>query len=149
MVKAFNVVLGFIIFSLVLSMFFAAIAETMALNNVEGAETFAALSGQYEGFSTQEQLPNSTTRQILDGTKIGTATSEETTNFLVSGSLSGGRLSLNFFKGFDDIITITTTNANTGESYIDSRIIKGILVILTVLSAFILLHFLRGAKTET
>jgi len=148
--KAINVVFGFVIFVLVLTMMFAAIADMMIQNNIDGADTFVALSGDYEGFTNQfDEQGNAISRQIIDGTKQGVATSEDKDVSLLSGALSGGRLVTSFFGNFDNIIHNATANANTGESYIDNRIINGILALIVIFVAFVVLHFLRGFKTET
>ncbi len=149
MVKAVNIVLGFAGFSIVVTMMFAAIGDMMRLNDVEGAEQFDILAGRYEGFSNTESKSNSTARQIIEGTSQGSVTSEEKANFLVTGAISGGKLAVNFFANFDDIIIAATNDANSGENYIDSRLVFGILGLLAIVISFLLIHFLRGFKMET
>ncbi len=149
MVKAVNLVLGITGFSLVLTMMFAAVGDMMRLNNIEGSTQFDSLAGEYEGFANTEAKSNSTARQIIGGTSQGSVTSEEKANFLVTGAISGGKLAVNFFTNFDDIIIAATNDANSGENYIDSRLVFGMLGLLAIVLSFLLIIFLRGFKMET
>jgi len=153
MVKAINLVIGFALFSIVVSMFFFAISETMKKNNVGNdadRKVFRDLSGQYADSSSEQSGDGSTARQIIDGTKVGDAGSEDTSNYLVTGALSGGRLSVNFLSYFENIINNAKKDASKGgQNYIDEKIVSAAIAILVLILAFIAIHFLRGFKTET
>lgn len=147
--KLVSLIFGFVIFSVVLSMMFASVGDILDKNNSSDAATFTALSGEYEDFTRKIKDDGSTTRNIIDQSKQGAATSETTDVTLLSGALSGGKLTTNFFVNFDNILNNATGDINKGEAYIDNRIVGGILALIVVFLAFVALHFLRGFKTET
>ena len=147
--KAINVVLGFVIFSIIISMMFAAASNIMGENNVEGSDDFDKLSGEYNSFTSGMGDEDSTAREIIGQTKQGEASSDTSDVSLITGALSGGRLVTNFFTNFENIVHNATGDANEGEAFVDDRIIGAILAIIVIFIAFVILHFIRGFKTET
>ena len=147
--KAVNLVFGFVIFSIVLSMMFAATSDIMTENSADGAGDFDALSGEYEGFTEEFGDDKGTARGIIDAGKQGDVEGEDVDINIVSGALSGGRLAVNFISNFENIIHNATGDVNTGESYIDDRIIGVVIILIVIFLAFVLIHFARGFKTET
>ena len=152
MVKLVNIIIAFAVFSSVVSMFFLAIADGIEQNEIDNPialAQFQILSGEYEVLATQEFGEDSTTRQIVRTTKQGDSGSEDNANFLVSGALGAGRLTINFFGNFENIVTGAAADAKDGGNYISPIIINTGIAILLILGAFAVVHFLRGAKTET
>ncbi len=147
--KAVNIVIGFVVFSIVLSMMFAATFDVMNDGGVEGADTFNQLSGQYKGYGEEFDKSDSTSRNIIGATEQGAADSETKDVNILVGALSGGRQVVNFFSNFDDIVHNATGEVNQGQSYIDPRITRGFLAVVMIILAFVVLHFIRGFKTET
>ncbi len=148
--KAVNVVLGFILFAVISSLMFGMTFELMNQEKVEGASDFQNLAGEYEQFSEDIGGEDSTARGILDQTKQGAAESEDKDTSLLKGAVSGGRLVGNFYGNFENIVHNATGNINQGGStFVDQRLIRGILIMLMVFLVFVVLHFLRGFKTET
>ncbi len=147
--KLVNVVFGFVIFSIVVSMMFAATGDILSQNDVSGADDFNKLAGEYESFTKQIDNKDSTARGIISQTQQKPSESEESDINALKGAISGGKLSTNFFINFQDIIHNATGDVNTGQSYIDNRIIGGILALIVIFVAFVVLHFIRGFKTET
>jgi len=147
--KAVNLVFGFVIFSIVLSMMFAATYEIMDKNSVEGADDFNILAGEYESFGGQFDEDAGVPRQMIDQGKEGKTGGEEADITIVTGALSGGKLVVNFFTNFENILHNATGDVNKGEAYIDNRILGGVIALIVIFLAFVLIHFARGFKTET
>ena len=147
--KAVNIVIGFVVFSIVLSMMFAATSDMMDGEGVDGANTFNELSGDYNTLTNELSGKDSTTRDIEEQLDIGEAGGETSDITLLTGALSSGRLIKNYIGNFDNIIHNATGDANTGAVYIDSRITGGIIAIIIIIFIFIIMHFIRGFKTET
>ena len=147
--KAVNIVIGFVMFSIVLSMMFAATSDIMDREGVEGSDTFNELSGNYDSFGNQFGSSDSTARGIIGATEQGAADSETKDVNILVGALSGGRQVVNFFSNFDNIVSNATGEVNQGEAYIDPRITRGFLAGIMIVLAFVVLHFVRGFKTET
>ncbi len=144
--KLTNFVFGIIIFSIVTTLMFAGVQSILTDNDVGDPSEWEALSGGYGDFVAQTgSQDNSTTRGILDQTKVGRAKSEGTDITLLSGAVSGGRLSFNFFTNFNDVITKVRGDTDT---FIDPRIWAAIIALAIVFLALVVLHFLRGFKTE-
>ena len=148
MVKLTTILIGLVIFSIFTTIMFGSVASI--LNSNPGPKTSAewtALSGGYEQFgkdvSTQK---NSTLRQIKGLTDQGPASSVDESIFFVKGAISGGRLSGNFFTNFEDV-----TNKVSGDTvtYINPKIFNAIEFVFSILIILIVLHFIRGFKTET
>lgn len=147
--KLFNLIIGFVIFSIVVSMMFAATGDILERNKGSGADDFNSLAGEYNSFTNQIDNSDSTARGIISQSEQGVATSETEDVNAIKGALSGGRLSINFFVNFEDIIHNATVDINTGQSYIDNRIIGGVLALIVIFLAFAILHFIWRSKTET
>lgn len=150
--KAINVIIGFTMFSIVVSMMFAASGTILTKNDGKDAATFNSLSGQYDGYSSGFKKDGGVARDIDDASKQGSSGSDTPDVTLLSGALSGGRLVTNFYTNFDNIITNTTNEIGgdkRGYAYIDQRITNGILAIVFLFLVFVVIHFLRGFKTET
>lgn len=147
--KFINLVFGFVIFVLVLSLMFAGIGDMMKDNNIEGRDTFVELSGQYDGFSDQFDEETSAARNIDAATKTGKAVSEDKDTSILSGALSGGKLVTSFFVNFNNIVNNATEDSRGGGNYIDTKVVDGFLVLIVIFIIFVVLHFVRGFKTET
>ena len=148
--KLTNLIIGFIVFSLVLSLMFATAGDILEKNSIDGFEDFNQLAGEYEEMSGEMTEKDSTIRDIDEATKIGAAESENIDVRILKGAVSGGRLSTNFITNFENIIHNATGDANIGgQTYIDRRIVNGVIFIIIVIVVLAILHFLRGFKTET
>ena len=148
--KLANLLFGFLIFSIVLSLFFAATGDIMELNKVAGFENFQALSVEYEGLAGQMVDEDSTTRGIVDLTKSGAADSDEKDITILKGAVSGGRLAFNFLTNMEGIVNNATEDVRGDcESYIDRRITNGLIFLILIFLSLALLHFARGFKIET
>lgn len=147
--KLVNVVFGFVIFSIVVSMMFAATSDILKQNDASGSDDFDKLSGEYETFTKGIDDKSSTSRGIIDLTQSKPSESEESDINAFRGAISGGKLATNFFINFENIINNATGDVNTGQNYIDNRIIGGVLALIVIFISFAILHFIRGFKTET
>ena len=148
--KLANLLFGFLIFSLVLSLMFAATGDILSKNDIDGADDFNALAGEYEGLTNSIASKDSTARGIEGVTKTGAADSETTDVSILKGAVSGGRLSFNFFTNFEGIIQNATEDTRSGGAvYIDRRITNGLIFLIIIFLTLALLHFFRGFKTET
>ena len=147
--KLVNFIFGMVIFSIVATMMFAAVQSIIIKNNYEGADEWEELSGEYGEFIGEVgSNKNSTIRQVQDQTGFGAATSEDKDTSLIKGAISGGRLSFNFFTNFDDVINKVNADTTKGASIIDDRIIGALTALVVLFLALVVLHFLRGFKTE-
>ncbi len=148
--KLVNVIFGFVIFSIITSILFGSVGKMMDANNIGGSSTVNDLSGDYEVFYEQIEDSNSTSRKILGQTEQGAASSEDVEVSLIEGALSGGRLSINFFLNFNKILSTSIGDLNDdGTAIIDPKIIIGIFALIVVFFAFVIIHFIWRAKTET
>jgi len=151
--KLVNVIFGFVIFSIVISIFFGTVAQIMELNEIgseEEREKFVILSGNYTGFVDNARSKDGTPRGILDQTDQGVASSEEVEVHLIEGALSGGRLTVNFFVNFQNIISRIQGDVNPdSEALINPNIITGISALLIIFLAFVIISFIWRAKVET
>ena len=149
--KLANFIFGMVIFSIVTTMMFGAV-QTMLEDNPSTSKEpgdWEELSGSYGEFvKDAATYENSTTRAILDQTELGEAGTETQDVTLLSGAISGGRMSFNIFTNFDAIISKVSTTSEGTAAYIDSRIIGAIVALVIVFLALVVLHFIRGFKTE-
>ncbi len=145
--KLSNFVFGIVIFSIVTTIMFGAVQSMLKENNIGDPDEWEALAGSYETFigDTSTNI-NSTSRAILGQTEQGPATSETKDIRLLSGAVSGGRLSFNFFANFQDVINKVRGDT---DSYINPRIWGAIVALALIFFGLVTLHFLRGFKTET
>jgi len=145
--KLSTFVFGMILFSVGTTIMFAVVQDTIEKNpSPKDPDEWKELAGSYNVFVEDIGLnANSTTRGIIGQTKQGVAESETRDVNLITGALSGGRLALNFYANFDKILAKVKGDTN---QYIDPRIINAILALALVFGALVLLHFLRGFKTE-
>ena len=152
--KLTNLVIGFVIFSMVLSLMFASADNILDKNDIvlQDGTDFGALAGDYEGLSEQMSDKASTTRDVSDATKLGKTDKDDTDVSILKGAVAGGGLSLNLITNFEGIVSNATADVNqeggTGV-LIDPRIRNGILAIIVITVIFAIIHYLRGFKTET
>lgn len=153
MVKLTTFVLGMVIFSVVMTMLFSVVDQYTFENNVQrdGEENdWLVLSGNYVSLSDQLSGDNSTIREIRRQSELGASGSEATDARLLSGSISAGRLLVNFFTNSDKVVDKVTGDLNEGnDAIIDPNIITAIKAIAIIVLILIGLHFIRGFKTET
>lgn len=148
--KLVNVIFGFVIFSIVTSIMFGSIGFMMVDNDIEGSSTFTDLSDDYEIFYKTINNESSPARASLGQTESGAASSEDVEISLIQGALSAGRLSISFFVNFNSILSTAIGDLDgDGEGIIDPKIIVGILALLLIFFAFVIIHFIWRAKTET
>ncbi len=144
--KLSNFVFGLIIFSIVTTIMFGAVQSMLTENRIGGAEEWAELSGNYSSnigkISTKS---DSTSRAILGQTEQGVAGSETQDVTLLTGAVSGGRLTFNFFTNFNDVANKVRGDTDT---FVDPRIWGAIIALALVFLLLVGLHFLRGFKTE-
>ncbi len=144
--KLSNFVFGIIIFSIVTTLMFGAVQSMLKENNVGDPDEWAELSANYSSnigkISTKS---DSTSRNILGQTEQGDVGGEDRDVTLLTGAVSGGRLTFNFFTNFNDV-----TNKVRGDTdtFIDPRIWGAIIALALVFLLLVGLHFLRGFKTE-
>lgn len=144
--KLTNFVFGLIIFSIVTTIMFGAVQSMLVKNNVGDPDEWTALAGSYEKFIGDISTnANSTSRAILGQTEQGAAGSETQDVTLLTGAISGGRLSFNFFANFNDVIDKVGEDTN---SYIDPKIWGAVIALALIFLGLVLLHFIRGFKTE-
>lgn len=144
--KLTNIIIGFFVFSIVCSLFFAAAYELLRYDTPEAANKFNSLAGEYKSISDDFDAQ---TQQVSNKSKQKTAGSLTADVEAYTGAFSGIQLAGNFFFNFEHIVNNATGDMNEGEGYIDNRIINGILTILLIIIALSILFFIRGFKAET
>ncbi len=149
--KLTNMVIGLVAFSVMVSMFFLTAADILEKNSIEGYETFEALGGDYYGLSTEVSNKDSTIRDIQEASQGGAGVeTDEPDISALKGALSGGKLAVNFYTNFQNIINNATGDINTeGQTYLHPNIKNGILAVVGIILIFIVLHFIWRFKTET
>ena len=135
MVKLTNMVVGLVLFSVVVSMFFLTVADILRRNNIEGYETFEELGGKYYGSSKEVTDADSNLRDIQEASQLGAgATTDEPDVSALQGALSGGKLAINFITNFENIMNNATGDVNDeGETYIHPNIKNGVLAIVSII----------------
>ncbi len=145
--KLASFLFGIAIFSIVTTMMFSAVQTMLSDNKVGDPSEWKELAGEYEKFSSSISTDkNSTTRSIQRQSELGKVGKDDPSTFLVTGAISGGKLTTNFYTNFKQVmekISVDTTE------YIDNRIIAVILALASIFLVLVALHFLRGFKTET
>ena len=145
--KLASFIFGIAIFSIATTIMFSAVQSFLAENNVGDPAEWEQLAGEYGKFSSDISTnSNSTLRNIQRQSELGKVGDEEPSTFLVTGAISGGKLSVNFFRNFEEVMY--KVSADTGV-YIDFRIIIVIIALAAIFTVLVALHFLRGFKTET
>ena len=141
-------VFGIVIFSIVTTMMFAAVQSILTDNkSSKDPAEWANLAGSYGDFSADvASSANSTSRGISSQTEQGAAGSQTTDVTLITGAVSGGRLTTNFYSNFKEIMEKVGGDTVT---YVDPRIIGAIIALSLVFLVLVALHFIRGFKTET
>ena len=146
--KLTNIILGFVIFSIVLSAMFFITYEILDEENVDDASNFQGLSGEYEDFAGTFRRDDGTMRDVHDELEQSEASSEERDISIVGGAISGGLTIFNVITNFENIVHNATGEGESAD-YVDHRIIDGIIIVLGVIIIMVGLHYLRGFKTET
>ena len=145
--KLANFVFGMVLFSIITTMMFAAIQSISSDNNFVNDDEWETLAGDYNTFTGKiSSKSNSTSRLMGDQTGEGVASSEDKDVRIISGALSGGRLATNFYANFNEIVQKVTADSSV---YIDPRIPAAIVALIGVFIILVVLHFIRGFKTET
>ena len=149
--KLTNLIIGFIVFSLVVSLMFGAAYDILHAEGTDGADDFKALSGEYYTLTKEMADEESVTRDITEQEQVGAGVkTDEPEITAYKGALSGGKMAINFFANFENIIHNASGDASSGgENYIDSKITNGIKFVIIVILAFALLHFIWRFKMET
>ena len=103
--KLANFVFGIVIFSIVTTMLFSAVQTLLTDNNsVQDPDEWENLAGSYGDFSADvASSANSTSRGISEQTEQGAAGSQTTDVTLITGAVSGGRLTTNFYSNFKSL----------------------------------------------
>ena len=145
--KLASFLFGIAIFSIVTTMMFSAVQTMLSDNKVGDPSEWKELAGEYEKFSSGISTDkNGTLRNIQRQSELGKVGKDDPSTFLVTGAISGGKLTTNFYTNFKQVmekISVDTTE------YIDNRIIAVILALASIFLVLVALHFLRGFKTET
>lgn len=145
--KLTTILLGLVTFSIVATMMFSAVQDYLTINQFGGADEWEDLSGEYEVFVAETATnANSTLRDISDQTKSGESASDSQQIVLLEGAVSGGKLMINFFTNFDDVLRKTDSDTKT---YVDPRIIPVVIAIIMIIIVLSVIFFLRGFKAET
>ncbi len=145
--KIATLVLGFLTFSLVVTIMFSAVQSYLTLNDFSGAEEWESLSVDYGGLSSSISTDSdSTLRQVDEQTKQGDVGSKDRDITLITGAVSGGRLLTNFYTNFQNV---TAKVAGDTETFVPREIINAVLGILAVIVILSVIFFLRGFKAET
>lgn len=148
--KLISFIFGILIFSIVSTVMFASVQNYLAENRLQDPDQWKTLSGDYEKFVDDTALKaNSTSRLIKGQTETGPASSEAADVGIISGAISGGRLTLNFFTNFDDVINKVRGDTGKGQDLINPKLFDVIIALSTVFLILVGLHFARGFKTET
>ncbi len=145
--KIATLVLGFLTFSVVVTIMFSAVRDHLTLNNFEGVDEWDALAVDYGGLSSDiSNKKDSTLRDVDEQTKLGDVGSGDRDNELITGAISGGRLLTNFLTNFENV-----TNKVYGDTdtFVPRGIIDAVLGILAILVILSVIFFLRGFKAET
>lgn len=151
MVKLITFIIGLALFSIITSLLFGAVDDYTTENKVrENDQDWAALSGNYNQQIRDLQKEDSNLRNIDDQSNLGAGSSENTDVTLLTGVLSAGRLVTNFYTNFENITNIITSDVNKdGTTLIDPKIRGAIVAIIGIILILIVVHFIRGFKTET
>ena len=144
--KLANFIFGIIIFSIVTTIMFGAVQSMLSFNKVGDPDEWEALGGSYSKFINETAiLEDSTGQQILGQTEEGDVGGDERDVTLLTGAVSGGRLSFNFFANFQDVLNKVNSDTKT---YMDTKIWLAISALAITFLVLVGLHFLRGFKTE-
>ena len=145
--KISTLVLGFLTFSVVVTIMFSAVQDYLTQNEFGGASEWGELAGDYEAFVGETITnENATLRQMSEQTKTGEAGSEAKQIVLLEGAISGGKLGTNFFFNLD--VIANKIGADT-KTYVDPRIVAAVIGIIMIVIILSVLFFLRGFKAET
>ncbi len=155
--KLTNMVIGLVAFSVLVSMFFLLAGDILKQNFYKldstdtRYETYETLGGEYYGLSTKVSNKDSNIRAIQEASQAGAGVeTDEPDVSALKGALSGGKLAINFYTNFQNIINNATGDINTGEQvYLHPNIKNGILAAVSIILIFIVLHFVWRFKTET
>ena len=155
--KLTNMVIGLVAFSVMVSMFFLLAGDILKQNFYEldstdtRYETYEALGGEYYGLSQEIANEDSNIRSIQEASQAGAGVeTDEPDVSALKGALSGGKLAINFYTNFQNIINNATGDINTGgQAFIHPNIKNGILAAVSIILIFIVLHFIWRFKTET
>jgi len=144
--KLTNFIFGIIVFSIITTLMFGAVHSILTENKVGKPQEWDDLAGDYKKFINETAIiEDSTGRRVLSETELGEAGKDEADVSLIKGAVSGGRLSFSFFSNFQDIVNKVNSNTTT---FVDIRIWLAISALAVTFLILVILHFLRGFKTE-
>jgi len=152
--KAVNILIGLVLFSIGLSLMFSLAGDIFKQGKVddETIDVFTSLAIDYEGVSKSQTDDASNIRSIEDAAESGPASSEDSSVFLLTGAIQGGRLIIDSVGNFNNIannVSNTIDKDNPSQNWIDPRIINTIMAIFAIFIIIISIQFLRGFKFET
>lgn len=140
-----DLVIGFIVFSLTVTLMFLVASNMITESGGTDASDFYDISAGYSNETETFRQDGNTVRDILDSTEEGEGSTETSDVTILTGALKGGRLLKNFFT---NLFSITNRTKNYTSEYIDVRIFYGITAIILVIIGLSILHYARGAKAE-
>jgi len=143
--KFSNLVFGFVIFSVVLTLIFTVTKDLTNDYGSENAATFDELAGKYDYTSRLTTGSNSTIRTMDEQSQLGIASSEDKQIVLLSGAVSAVRLITNIFPTIGTIIEVSYGDAG---GIVPRIIIDAILGIILVFLALVIIHMFMRMKSE-
>jgi len=148
--KLVSFIFGILLFSIITTIMFSGVQNYLTENQLKDPAEFKQLAGDYEQFIDDTTLKsNSTGLLIREQVETGVASSEERDVDIISGAISGGKLTLNFFTNFDDVVNKVRGDTGRGQDLINPKIFDVVIALAAVFLILVVLHFARGFKTET
>ncbi len=153
--KIMNILIGLVIFSVGLALMFSLTADILGEKDFESGKvkTFTDLSVSYESVSVSQTKEDSNIRDIGDATESGPASSDDTSVFLLTGAIQGGRLFIDSIGNFNNVVNNVTNTIDDSDNpsggLIDKRIRITITAVFVIFIIIISIQFLRGFKLES
>ncbi len=144
--KFANLVIGFVIFSVAVTIMFTAAKDMTSTFGSSSASDFNRLAGTYEPY--QKNLTtqsDSAMRGMANQTAVGEASSTERSVFLLTGAVNSVKLIMNVFPTLE--LVLDTSQEEIG-GLIPPIIFDAIIGILIVFILLVVVHMLMRMRSE-
>ena len=145
---------GIVIFTVSLSLMFSFAGNILKESELpeSDVDVFTNLAVQYEDLTDEQTADGSDIRNIGDATEAGTASSDTSDIFLLTGAIQGIRLVGNSIGNIKNVVNTAYNTTTTGDTaigdYIDPRIIATVIALIVIIIIIIVVTGLRGFKLE-
>lgn len=142
--KFVNLIIGFVVFSLVVTLMFTATRDLTSEYEANNAADFVLLAGEYEGYvGNLTTSSDSTIRSMDNQTKTGTASSEDADINIVTGGLSAVRLISNIFPIMGKVLYKAQTSLGGFIHPLIWAAIIGIIAVVIILTVITMIMRMR------